>query len=311
MALSVLILGSAAAAPTLARNQTSQLVTTERSIFLVDCGEATQLQLRRYKVRFQQIDHIFISHLHGDHFFGLVGLLSTMHMLGRKSPVQIYGPKELEEVIQTQFKYAGGSLSFQQIYHHVEDRNTPIYEDNEVEISAFEVNHRIKCFGYLFKEKPKPRKINGKRVAFYDVPNYYRSKLKDGADFTTEEGELIPNSALTFDPPLPQSYAYCADSAPHDKYLPFIKGVDLLYHEATFMHTEKNRAKKTYHSTAQQTGAFAAKARVKKLLIGHFSNRYNDLKPLLAEAKLQFKSTALAVEGKVFSTAPSTNTSKK
>ncbi len=311
MALSVLILGSAAAAPTLARNQTSQLVTTERNLFLVDCGEATQLQLRRYKVRFQQLDHIFISHLHGDHFFGLVGLLSTMHMLGRKSPVHIYGPKELQEVIQVQFKYAGGSLSFQQIYHHVEGKNVPIYEDSEVEVTAFEVNHRIKCFGYRFQEKPKPRKIDGKRVAFYNVPNYFRGKLKEGADFTTEEGEVIPNKALTIDPPAPQSYAYCADSAPHEKYLSFVKGVDLLYHEATFMHSEKQRAKKTYHSTAQQTGIFAAKAEVKQLIIGHFSNRYNDLKPLLAEAKLQFKSTALAIEGKVFSTEPLKNTPKK
>ncbi len=311
MAISVLILGSAAAAPTLARNQTAQLVTTERNHFLVDCGEATQLQLRRYKVRFQQLDHIFISHLHGDHFFGLVGLLSTMHMLGRKTPVHIYGPKELQEVIQVQFKYAGGSLSFQQIYHHVEGKNVPIYEDNEVEVSAFEVNHRIKCFGYRFQEKPKPRKIDGKRVAFYNVPNYFRGKLKEGADFITEEGEVIPNKALTLDPPASQSYAYCADSATHEKYLSFVKGVDLLYHEATFMHTEKQRAKKTYHSTAQQTGLFASKAEVKQLIIGHFSNRYNDLKPLLEEAKLQFKSTALAIEGKVFSTEPLKNKHKK
>tara|TARA_R110002049_G_scaffold209020_2_gene379582 strand:+ start:389 stop:1297 length:909 start_codon:yes stop_codon:yes gene_type:complete len=302
MALSVLILGSAAAAPTLNRNQTSQLVTTEKKLFLVDCGEATQIQLRRYKVRFQQIDHIFISHLHGDHFFGLVGLLSTMHMLGRKAPVHIYGPKELQEVIQVQFKYAGGSLSFQQIYHSVEDKLGPVYEDHEISVTAFEVNHRIKCFGYKFEEKPKPRKINGKRVEFYKVPNYFRPRLKEGADFTTEDGEVIPNKVLTDAPNPSHSYAYCADSAVHEKYLSFIQGVDLLYHEATFMHDQKARAKKTYHSTAKQTGELAAKAGVKKMIIGHFSNRYTDLKPLLEEAKAGFPSTALAAEGKVFTT---------
>lgn len=302
MALSVLILGSAAAAPTLNRNQTSQLVTTEKNIFLVDCGEATQIQLRRYKVRFQQIDHIFISHLHGDHFFGLVGLLSTMHMLGRKSSVHIYGPKELQEVIQIQFKYAGGSLSFQQVYHTVENKSEPVYEDHEIEVTAFEVNHRIKCFGYKFQEKPKPRRINGKRVEFYKVPNYFRPKLKEGADFTTEDGEVIKNSVLTDTPHPSHAYAYCADSATHEKYLPFIQGVDLLYHEATFMHDQKLRAKKTYHSTAKQTGEFAINAGVKQLIIGHFSNRYNDLKPLLAEAKLAFPGAALAIEGKTFTT---------
>lgn len=302
MAISVLILGSAAAAPTLNRNQTSQLVTTEKNIFLVDCGEATQIQLRRYKVRFQQIDHIFISHLHGDHFFGLVGLLSTMHMLGRKIPVHIYGPKELKEVVQVQFKYAGGKLSFEQIYHEVENSNAPIYEDEEIEVHAFEVNHRIKCFGYKFEEKTKPRRINGKRVEFYNVPNYFRPRLKEGQDFIKEDGEVIPNKALTDSPYSSHSYAYCADSAVHDKYLPFIQGVDLLYHEATFMHDQKVRAKKTFHSTAKQTGELAIKAGVKKLLIGHFSNRYNDLNPLLNEAKKEFSEVYLAQEGNTFST---------
>ncbi len=302
MALSVLILGSAAAAPTLNRNQTAQLVSTEKNLFLVDCGEATQIQLRRYKVRFQQIDHIFISHLHGDHFFGLVGLLSTMHMLGRKAAVHIYGPKELQEVIQVQFKYAGSSLSFQQVYHTVEGSSAPIYQDNEIEVTAFEVNHRIKCFGYKFQERPKPRRINGKRVEFYKVPNYFRPKLKEGADFTKEDGEVIANSVLT-DAPFPShAYAYCADSAAHEKYLKHIQGVDLLYHEATFMHDQKARAKKTYHSTAKQTGELAAKAGVGQLLIGHFSNRYTDLKPLLNEAKNGFKTTSLAVEGKTYTT---------
>lgn len=302
MALSVLILGSAAAAPTLNRNQTAQLVSTEKNLFLVDCGEATQIQLRRYKVRFQQIDHIFISHLHGDHFFGLVGLLSTMHMLGRKAPVHIYGPKELQEVVQIQFKYAGGSLSFQQVYHSVEGCTAPIYQDTEIEVTAFEVNHRIKCFGYKFQEKPKPRRINGKRVEFYKVPNYFRPKLKEGADFTTEDGEVIANSVLT-DAPIPShAYAYCADSAAHEKYLQHIQGVDLLYHEATFMHDQKARAKKTYHSTAKQTGEFALGAGVGQLLIGHFSNRYADLKPLLNEAKNIFPTTSLAVEGKTYTT---------
>lgn len=301
MALSVLILGSSAAAPTLSRNQTAQLVTTERSQFLIDCGEGTQLQLRKYKVRFQQIDHIFISHLHGDHFFGLVGLLSTMHLLGRKTPIHIYGPKELKEVIEVQFKYIGGpGLSYKIIFHGVENRKDAIYEDQEIVVTSFEVKHRIKCFGYKFQERVKPRRINGKRVEFYKVPNYFRSKLKDGADFTTEEGEVISNEVLTDSPHPSYSYAYCADTAYNEGMLPEIKGVDLLYHEATFLEQEKSRAKKTYHSTTVQAGTIAQKAGVKQLIIGHFSNRYNDLNPVLKETKTVFKNTQLAIEGKTF-----------
>jgi ribonuclease Z len=301
MALSVLILGSSAAAPTLNRNQTSQLVSTERSHFLVDCGEATQIQLRRYKVRFQQIDHIFISHLHGDHYFGLVGLLSTMHLLGRKNPIHIYGPKELKEVVEVQFKYIGGpGLSYKMIFHAVEDRDDAIFEDEEVSVTAFEVKHRIKCFGYKFQERIKPRRINGKRVEFYKVPNYFRNKLKEGADFTTENGEVISNDVLTDAPHPSFSYAYCADTAYNEKILPIIQGVDLLYHEATFLDQEKSRAKKTFHSTTIQAGTMAEKAKVKQLIIGHFSNRYTDLNPVLKEAKTVFKNTALAIEGKTF-----------
>jgi len=301
MAISVLILGSSAAAPTLNRNQTAQLVSTERTQFLVDCGEGTQLQLRRYKVRFQQIDHIFISHLHGDHFFGLVGLLSTMHLLGRKNPIHIYGPKELKEVVEVQFKYIGGpGLSYKMIFHAVEGKEDAIFEDEEVSVTCFEVKHRIKCFGYKFQERVKPRRINGKRVEFYKVPNYFRGKLKEGEDFTTEDGEVISNEVLTDAPHPSFSYAYCADTAYNEKILPIIEGVDLLYHEATFLEQEKSRAKKTFHSTTIQAGTMAEKAKVKQLIIGHFSNRYTDLDPVLKETKTVFKNTVLAIEGKTF-----------
>lgn len=305
MALSVLILGSGAAAPTLNRNHTAQIVQSEKQQFLVDCGEGTQLQLRRYKVRFQQINHIFISHLHGDHFFGLVGLLSTMHLLGRKNPVHIYGPEELKEIVETNFKYSGGKLSFSLIFHAVEGGNGLVYQDEEITVSRIAMTHRVKCFGYKFQENPKPRRINGPKVEEFQVPNHYRPKLKTGKDWLNDKGELIKNSELTFDPQPSHTYAYCSDTAYNEKIIKLIEGVDLLYHEATFLEKEAKRAKQTYHSTAKQAATIAQKAKVKNLLIGHFSNRYLELEPVLKEAKNVFESTQLAIEGRRFSTSDS------
>lgn len=297
MSLSVLILGSGSALPTISSNQSAQIVELENHLFLVDCGEGTQIELRRNKVKVQKIDHIFISHLHGDHFFGLVGLLSTMHLLGRKKELNIHGPKGLEEIVQIQFRNAGSHLSFQMKFNEVSEADQLLFEDKKVIVTALPLKHRIPCFGFLFQEKIGLRKLKVSALAKYEIPVYARKGITEGEDFITEEGDVIKNSKITTDPDLPKSYAYCSDTAFNQNLIPLIDQVSLMYHEATFLESERARAKKTFHSTAKDAAKVANLASTQKLLIGHFSNRYKTKDRFLQESRQVFKETYIAEEG--------------
>lgn len=292
------ILGCSSATPTSTRNPTAQLLNIAERFFLIDCGEATQIQLRKYKLKFQRINHIFISHLHGDHYLGLIGLLSSMHLLGRTFEMHLYCPAELQEIIEIQYKYSQTRLNFNIIYHpHKYINNDLIFEDEKVEVRTIVLNHRIPCCGFIFREKILPGNISQDTIQYYQLPVEAIPAIKKGADYTTTTGEIIPNGKLISDRKKTRSYAFCSDTCYDETIIEFIKGVNLLYHEATFMHNMLERAQKTYHTTALQAAAIAQKAEVHQLMLGHYSARYKDLEPLLEEAKSVFSNTILAVEG--------------
>ncbi|MDA1120676.1 MAG: ribonuclease Z [Bacteroidetes bacterium] len=292
------ILGSNAAAPAHSRNQTSQLLRVNSQIFLIDCGEGTQHQLKKYGVKLGKIDHIFISHLHGDHFYGLIGLISTLHLYGRKKSLFIYGPPGLGEIITIQLKHSNTSLTYDIVLKEWKPETSElIFESKTIEVSTFPMDHRISCSGFLFKEKPLPRRINKKLLPRDILPSQI-GILKSGRNVENEEGDIIFNhQALTIDPRPPVSYAYCSDTRFTDEILPFINGVNIIYHEATFMEDMADRAVLTFHSTARQAATIAKMAGVDKLIIGHFSTRYKNLKPLLVEAKEVFENSYLGIEG--------------
>ena len=293
------ILGCSSATPTSTRNPTAQLLNIAERFFLIDCGEATQIQLRKFKLKFQRINHIFISHLHGDHYLGIVGLLSSMHLLGRTIDIHLYCPPELEEIIEIQFKYSQTNLRFRIIYHpHKYIANDLIFEDNKVEVRTILLNHRIPCCVFLFTEKPLLANVSKDILQKYKIPVHQILAIKSGADFISPEGELIENARLVSNKSKPRSYAYCSDTCYDERIIEYIKGVDLLYHEATFLHEMLPRAKETYHTTALQAATIAQKAEVHQLMIGHYSARYKDLQPLLDEAQTVFSNTVLSVEGK-------------
>ncbi len=297
----LLILGSSSASPTSDRNPSSQLLNISDRYFLIDCGEATQIQLRRFKTKFQSIDHIFISHLHGDHFFGLPGLLSSMHLLGRKQVLTIYGPKELKEIIENINKHSATFLNFPINWVFTKpDKLNLIFEDAKVEVWSFPLKHRIDCTGFLFKEKPLQRKIDKYKLEKLNISLADILLLKNGNDVVNNDGKLIKNRDATIDPPNPRSYAYCTDTIYNLDLIDIVRGVDVLYHESTFLEDQTERAKKTYHSTAKQAAEIAKRAHVKLLLLGHFSARYRNLEDFLTEAKSIFDNCALATDGKKF-----------
>ena len=270
---------------------------------MVDCGEGTQVQLRKAKVSYLKINHIFISHLHGDHYFGLVGLISSMHLLGRVADLHIYAPKELQEIINIQLRASNTQLRFKIHYKQLESKESElILDDKNMQVYTIPLKHRILTNGFLFKEKPRPRKVKAEKLDFYDIPHFKIDGIKRGEDFVTKEGEIVANEKLTFPPEKARSYAFCSDTAYREKIIPIIKGVDVLYHETTFLDKDKDLAKKTFHSTAQQTGSIAKQAEVKKLLIGHFSARYTetDHPSFVAEVQSEFENVEIAEEGKSF-----------
>ncbi len=297
MPLSVLILGSGSALPTLNSNQSAQLVETESELYLIDCGEGTQIELRRRKVRIQRINHIFISHLHGDHFFGLVGLMSTLHLLGRTKDLHIHAPKGLEEIIRIQFRDAGSHLSYQTFFHEMNGSNQLIHEDKNVQVRSLPLKHRIPTFGFLFKEQQKDRKLDPEALKEYKVPNFARKAISKGEDYTNEEGKVIANEKLSFPLEAPVQYAYCSDTAYSEELLQLLPEVELLYHESTFLEKDRERASKTYHSTAKDAARIANLSGAKKLLLGHFSNRYKSRESFLKEARPIFPDSYIAEEG--------------
>ncbi|MGE0561990.1 MAG: ribonuclease Z [Flavobacteriales bacterium] len=299
---SVLILGSASASPTLSRNPSAQIININEQYYLVDCGEGTQSRLREHKIKFQRLHHIFISHLHGDHYLGLLGLLQTMHLLGRTLPLHVYGPKQLKEIIDINILYSHSYLKYPLVFHETHVNGSEVlFEDEHITVSTIVLDHRIPCTGFLFKEKPKPRTINIEEVRKHAIPKYALNKLKMGEDYHFTEGKkIIKNIELTFAPEPSYSYAYCSDTKYNEQIIPIIKDVDVLYHEATFLDREATRAEATCHSTAKQAAEIAAKANAKLLIIGHFSNRYKDLGLLLEESKSIFANTLLGLENMTF-----------
>lgn len=293
----ITILGSSSAIPTSTRFPSAQVVSHQYEPFLVDCGEGTQIQLRKNKIRFSKINHIFISHLHGDHFFGLVGLISSFNLLGRKTDLHIYAPEEIEKVIELQLSISESQLHYQIHYHVLKfDSKNLLYENKLLEIYSFPVNHSIPTCGFLFKEKPYPRKIIKEVLALYDIPDHAFGAIKKGNDFVFDTGEILRNEILT-KPGFPhRSYAYCSDTAYSESIATYVRGVDLLYHETSFMEDMRTLAQEKKHSTTLDAARVAWESGAKQLIIGHFSARYKELDALLAEAQSVFENTLLATE---------------
>jgi ribonuclease Z len=302
MSLKLTILGCHSATPRVNANPTSQILEIRNHTILIDCGEGTQVQLRRYGIKFSKIKHIFISHLHGDHFFGLAGLISTFRLLNREAELHIYAPKGLKEIITLQMKLAKSWTNYPLLFHELTSTSDElIFEDDKVEVHTIPLNHRIYTNGFLFKEKLGERKLNLTAVKKYpeiEICDY--QNLKNGRDFTLQNGEVVKNKLLTLDPSKPLSYAYCSDTAYAPSIVPFIKNTTFLYHESTFLNDREALAETTKHSTAAQAGRIAKQAQVKQLLLGHYSSRYRNIETFKTEAQEHFKNTLLAAEGKVF-----------
>ena len=295
------ILGCGSALPTTRHNASAQIVKIGNKQFMIDCGEGTQIQLRKYHIHFSFINHIFISHLHGDHCFGLIGLISTFGLLGRTAPLHIYADPNLEQLMRPQIEFFCKGMKYPLFFHGIDaTKHQVIYEDNTITVESLPLRHRMPCCGFLFREKPKKRHLIGDAVNFYNIPAYMRQEIKDGADYTTPDGEIIPNNRLTKDADRSRSYAYCSDTAPCDNRKA-LEGVDLLYHEATFADSEKERAAQTFHSTARQAAQAANDAGAKRLLIGHYSSRYDTPETLLKEAQEIHTATIAANEGDIIS----------
>ncbi|MEI8086131.1 MAG: ribonuclease Z [Paludibacter sp.] len=295
------ILGCGSSLPTSKNFPSSQLVDIRDKQFLIDCGEGTQIRMRQMGLKTSRLGHIFISHLHGDHCFGLIGLISTFGMLNRTADLHIHAHSDLEKIMEMQLNYFCGGIPFKVIFHAINPRKHElIYEDRSVQVFSIPLKHRVPTCGFLFEEKPRDRHIIREMIDFYQIPTWRILKIKQGEDFETPDGEIIPNAQLTTAPEPPKRFAYCSDTAYYEKIIPIIEGVDCLYHEATFMEDELFRAKETQHSTARQTAEIAKKANVKKLIIGHYSARYTHQNELLKEATDVFPKTILGEDMTVY-----------
>lgn len=295
------ILGCYSATPRVDTNPTSQVLEINNHLFLIDCGEGTQVELRRNKIKFARIKHIFISHLHGDHVFGLVGLISTFRLLTRETDLHIYGPKGLKDIITLQMKLADSWTNYQLIFHELTSKTSElIFEDEKVEVYTIPLDHRIYTNGFLFKEKEGERHLNMNAIIEANIEMAYYRKLKQGFDVTNKDGVLIDNTKVTAPATQSKSYAYCSDTAYCEAIIPIIKGVDILYHESTFLEKHANLAPITKHSTAKEAASIAKKAAVKTLILGHYSTRYDNLNDFKTEAQSIFENVKLAGDGKRF-----------
>lgn len=291
------ILGYNSAIPTVKSSPTAQFLEMDERCFLIDCGEGTQVQLRKAKAKFSKINHIFISHLHGDHCFGLPGLIASFRLLGRDQELHVYGPKGIKKMLETIFEITETHRGFQIVYHELEgDQSQKVYEDDKLEVWTIPLDHRIYCNGYLFREKPKDRRLNMAEISKYpeiEICDYHN--LKRGKDFVLSDGYVLKNEVLTTDPEPPVSYAFCSDTRFKEDIIPIIENVDVLYHESTFLHDLKEMADYTGHTTAKEAAIIAQRAGVKKLILGHFSNRYADLTVFTDEAHEYFPNTFLPI----------------
>jgi len=303
MSIDLTILGCHSATPRINAFPTSQYLEINNCHFLIDCGEGTQRQMRKYKVGFSKINHIFISHLHGDHFYGLVGLLATIGILNREKELHIYGPKGIKEVTLLQLKISQSHANYKIIFHELFSKKSElIYEDEKVSVKTIPLNHRVYTNGYLFTEKEKSRKLHLENISNYkeiDKADYLN--IKAGRDIILSSGEVVSNSELTIPPTKPLSFAFCSDTSYKPDIIPIIQNIDLLYHEATFLSDREDLAKKTKHSTTKQAAKIAKEANVNQLVLGHYSGRYKDISLFKKEAQEVFENTELAEPGKVFS----------
>jgi len=294
--LAITILGNNSAIPAFDRSPTAQVLQTADESYLIDCGEGTQMQMSKYKIRRSRISRIFISHLHGDHYFGLMGLLTSMSLLGRIQELHLHAPKSLEAILNLQLKVADTTLSYKLHFHPIIKEGI-IVDDNKISVECFSVKHRIECWGFLFREKKNLRKVNAERAALYEIPAAFYEKLQQGQNYINKKGTIITNEEVTTAAPKAKSYAYCADTIYDESLVSKIKNVDLLYHETTYLKNLKERAATRFHSTTIQAANIALLGEVKKLIIGHFSSKYPTLDEFLPEAKEVFENTELALEG--------------
>ncbi len=295
------ILGCYAATPRTITNPTSQVLEIRNRMFLIDCGEGTQVQLRKHKIKFSKINHVFISHLHGDHVYGLIGLVSTFMLLNRVNDLHIYGPKGIKEIITLQLRLSNSWTSYGLYFHELESTTSEvIYEDEKVVVKTIPLKHRVYTNGFLFEEKIGDRKLNIDAVQEFEIDTCYYQNIKNGKDITLEDGRVIENQLLTFDPIAPKSYAFCSDTAYDERIIPNIENADILYHEATFLDTEQHLSEKTMHSTAKEAALIAQKANVGQLILGHYSTRYESIQKFKEEAETIFPNVLLADDGVSF-----------
>jgi len=294
--LALTILGNNSAIPAFDRNPTAQILQTQEESYLIDCGEGTQMQMAKYKIKRSKITRIFISHLHGDHYYGLIGLLTSMGLLGRTQDLHLHAPEPLGQIIMLQLNVADTKLPYKLHFHPLKAEGI-IVADKKMMVECFNVKHRIECWGFLFREKKNPRKVNAERAAIYEIPAAFYDKLQQGYDYVTKKGDIVPNEEVTIAASKPKSYAFCADTIYDETLADKIKEVDLLYHEATYLKDLHERAASRFHSTTHQAASIAKLGNVKKLLLGHFSSKYETLGEFLPEACEVFENTELALEG--------------
>jgi ribonuclease Z len=292
------ILGCYAATPRTLSNPTAQVLEIKNHLFLIDCGEGTQVQLRKHKIKFSRINHIFISHLHGDHFYGLIGLISTFMLLNRENDLHIYGPVGIKEIILMQLRASGSYTGYNLFFHELASLESEvIYEDDTVVVKTIPLNHRVYTNGFLFQEKVGKRHLNSEAVAKYKIEKVYFDKIKSGGSVTLDSGEVIENNLLSLPPDAPKSYAFCSDTLYDESIIPYIKEVDVLYHEATFLESEAHFTQKTKHATAKEAAQIAKLANVKQLMLGHYSTRYGSIELFKTEAQTIFENVLLADDG--------------
>lgn len=295
------VLGCYAATPRTLTNPTSQVLEINNHIVLIDCGEGTQVELRRHKIKFSRINHIFISHLHGDHFFGLPGFISTMRLLGREKELHVYGPKGIKEAITLLLKLGDSWTNYPLLFHELSSKESElVFEDEKISVTTIPLDHRVYTNGFLFSEKIGKRKLNIDAAEAYGIDKAYYHNIKKGKNITLDNGKVVDNKELTFDPPAPKSYAFCSDTIYDESLAAKIKDVDILYHESTFLESEADLATKTKHATAKQAAKVAKDANVKTLVLGHYSTRYKSIELFKEEASTVFPNVLLADDGKTF-----------
>ena len=302
MVFELTVLGTSSALPAFNRFPSAQLLRLESRSYLIDCGEGTQLRLFQYARRIGKINQIFISHLHGDHYYGLMGVLSSLSLLGRKNALTVLGPEGLKEIFDTNLRYSGGHRFSYPIHFRVIDptKHQKIFEDAKVEVYSLPLDHRIPAAGFLFREKQRPRNMIPEKILEYQIPYQQIPAIKGGADFVTEDGRHISHEELTLPPVKPRSFAYCSDTRFKEDLIPLLSGVDLLYHESTFCEDNRERAHTTGHSTAKEAATIAARADVGQLILGHYSSRYEELDCFLKEARAVFPNTELGEDGRTY-----------